>query len=144
MSWHHLLFEHPITAELIWSFVLPKAVENGTCSLEKIVRRGILKYLVYYHEKGYGEWHSYIMDWAAENGHIEIVKWLHENRTEGCTKHAMNWAAYNGHVEIVKWLHENRNEAYIESALLISKRYNHTKIVEYLQQYIKRPPQFVQ
>ena len=50
------------------------------------------------------------MDWAAENGHLDIVKFLHENRTEGCTKDAMNWAAQDGHLNIVKFLHENRTE----------------------------------
>src|SRR3989337_934342 len=46
----------------------------------------------------------------AKNGHIELVKWLHENRMEGCTIWAMEWAAQNGHLDIVKWLHENRRE----------------------------------
>jgi hypothetical protein len=46
-------------------------------------------------------------DWAAKNGHLEFVKWLHENRAEGCSTWAMDGAADNGHLEIVKWLHEN-------------------------------------
>lgn len=29
---------------------------------------------------------------------------------QGCTTSAMNGAAYNGHLEVVKWLHENRTE----------------------------------
>jgi len=47
------------------------------------------------------------MDDAAENGHLEIVKWLHENRKEGCTDYAMDLAARRGHLEIVKWLEQN-------------------------------------
>ena len=43
-------------------------------------------------------------------GHLEVVKWLHENRTEGCSKCAMDWAAKNGHLDVVKFLHENRTE----------------------------------
>ncbi|EGG19273.1 hypothetical protein DFA_02060 [Cavenderia fasciculata] len=42
------------------------------------------------------------MDNAAENGHLEIVKFLHENRSEGCTTQAMDGASMNGHFEIVK------------------------------------------
>lgn len=43
----------------------------------------------------------WIMDQAAGGGHLDIVKWLHEKRTEGCTKSAMNYAAQNGHLTIV-------------------------------------------
>lgn len=46
------------------------------------------------------------MDWASQYGYLNIIKWLHENRTEGCTKNAMNYAAMNGHFDIVKWLQE--------------------------------------
>jgi hypothetical protein len=42
------------------------------------------------------------MDYAARNGHVDVVKWLHENRTEGCTTNAMDDASYNGHVDVVK------------------------------------------
>jgi hypothetical protein len=49
------------------------------------------------------------MDYAA-CGHLEIVKWLHINRTEGCITNAMDYAAQRGHLEIVKWLHINHTE----------------------------------
>jgi hypothetical protein len=35
---------------------------------------------------------------------MDIIKWLHKNRTEGCTSDAMDWAADNGHLEIVRFL----------------------------------------
>lgn len=40
----------------------------------------------------------------AANGHLEVVQWLHENHTEGCTEYAMNDAASRGHLEVVMWL----------------------------------------
>ena len=40
---------------------------------------------------------------ACEGFHLEIVKFLHENRTEGC-ENAMDFAATSGHLEIVKFL----------------------------------------
>ncbi len=49
-------------------------------------------------------------NWAAKNGHLDVVKWLHTNRIEGCSTDAMDWAAQNGHLDVVKWLHENRTE----------------------------------
>jgi hypothetical protein len=45
------------------------------------------------------------MDQAARNGHLKFLKWLHSNRTEGCSTDAMDDAAENGDLEIVKWLH---------------------------------------
>ena len=44
------------------------------------------------------------MNWASENGYLDVVKFLHFNRTEGCTKWAMNWAAQNGHNNIIDYL----------------------------------------
>ncbi|OQS03306.1 ankyrin repeat [Thraustotheca clavata] len=57
------------------------------------------------------------MDEAASQGHFEIVKYLHENRIEGCTKVAMDYAAADGHLEIVKFLHENRAEGCTTEAM---------------------------
>ncbi|EGG19577.1 hypothetical protein DFA_00155 [Cavenderia fasciculata] len=58
------------------------------------------------------------MDTAAEKGNLDLVKFLHENRTEGCTVRAMTCAARNSHFEMVKWLHENRTEGCTAEALL--------------------------
>ena len=59
-----------------------------------------IAHYVYDHKK-------YTLDWYARHGYLEIVKWLHLNRTEGCTKAAMDWAEKKGHTEIVEWLHQN-------------------------------------
>ena len=71
-------------------------------------------------------------DWAAKKGHLEIVKWLHENRTEGCTTAAMNCAARNGHLEVVKWLHENRTEGCTEWAMDLAAENGHLDVVKWL------------
>ena len=72
------------------------------------------------------------MDWAAQKGHFEIVKWLHENRKEGCTTHAMDNAAQYGHLEIFKWLHENRKEGCTSDALLYAIQMGHVEMVKYI------------
>ena len=57
------------------------------------------------------------MDYASRFGHLEIVKFLHENRQEGYTENAMDFASENGHLEIVKFLHENRQEGCTKNAI---------------------------
>jgi hypothetical protein len=47
------------------------------------------------------------MDGAAENGHLEVIKWLHQNRHEGCTIKSMENATENDHQEVIKYLREN-------------------------------------
>ncbi|KAH9110144.1 hypothetical protein LEN26_013853 [Aphanomyces euteiches] len=52
------------------------------------------------------------MDVAAACGHLDIVKWLHYNRCEGCSTNAMDKAALGGHVDVVDWFHSNRQEGF--------------------------------
>ncbi|OQR86222.1 hypothetical protein THRCLA_10563 [Thraustotheca clavata] len=69
------------------------------------------------------------MDKAAEFGYFDIVKYLHENRTEGCTTYAMDSAAKNGHLEIVKYLHENRTEGCTANVLWTFPSFEITKVL---------------
>lgn len=36
-------------------------------------------------------------DNLAKTGNLQGLKWLHENRTEGCTTSAMNYALHHNH-----------------------------------------------
>ncbi len=74
------------------------------------------------------------MDWAAMCGDLDVCKWLHENRSEGCSKWAMDWAAMNGHIDVVKWLHENRSEGCTVWAMNGSARKGHLHVVEWLNE----------
>ncbi len=101
---------------------------------------------------------KYAMDCAARSGHLDTVKWLHINTIEGCTEGAMNWAAENGQLEIVngytlielkdvlitqwaaenghldtvKLLHYNRTEGCYENAMDYAAAHGHLKIVKWL------------
>lgn len=72
------------------------------------------------------------MDLAAENGRLDIVKWLHEHRIEGCTTKAMDNAAGNGHLEVVKWLHGYRTEGCSAWAFSYAIRGDHRNTIEFL------------
>ncbi|EFA75717.1 hypothetical protein PPL_10770 [Heterostelium album PN500] len=62
------------------------------------------------------------MDAAARNGHLEIIRYLHENTSAQCSKSAMDGAANRGHLETVRFLHFNRSEGC--SALAMEVRLN--------------------
>ena len=77
---------------------------------------------------------TYAMNLASKYGHLEVVKFLHENRTEGCTTDAMIWASCNGHLEVVKWLHENRTEGCTFHAMDDASQYGHLDVVKFLHE----------
>ena len=77
------------------------------------------------------------MDLAAKNGHLEVIKWLHHYRTEGCSYRAMNWAANNGHLEVVKWLHENRKEGCTKEAFYWAATSGHLDVIKFIHQNYK-------
>ncbi|AVK76109.1 Ankyrin repeat protein [Pandoravirus kuranda] len=81
------------------------------------------------------------MDYAAASGHLPVVEFLHNNRTEGCTKEALHESAMNGHLDIVKFLCTNRNECRIAEVLLSISWFNRRPppdVVAYLaQQYLE-------
>lgn len=72
------------------------------------------------------------MNRAAQNGHLNVVEWLHYNRNEGCTTHAMDWAARNGHLQMVKWLSENRSEGCTRAAFLGAANRGHLDVAKWL------------
>lgn len=59
-----------------------------------------------------------VMDNLAKNGHVDVVRWLHENKKEGCTTQAMegcttvamDLAAQYGHLGVLRFLSQNWSE----------------------------------
>ncbi|EFA84722.1 hypothetical protein PPL_01714 [Heterostelium album PN500] len=49
-------------------------------------------------------------DEAAGNSSLEVIKWINDHSNQGCSKNAMYNAFVNLKFDIVKWLHENRTE----------------------------------
>jgi Ankyrin repeats (3 copies) len=72
------------------------------------------------------------LNWAASKGYLDIVVFLHKNRTEGCTKMAIDKACGNGHLKIVQFLHENRKEGCSNDAVDKAAKNGHLQVVKYL------------
>lgn len=73
-----------------------------------------------------------VMDSAAFAGNLEVIQWLHEHRSEGCTTHAMDSAAACGHLDIVKWLHYNRSEGCSTAAMDTAAAGGHLRVLQWL------------
>lgn len=52
---------------------------------------------------------NYAVGLAARNGHLEVVKYLHQNGADitADNNYAVRKAAANGHLEVVKYLQAN-------------------------------------
>ncbi|GMF25400.1 unnamed protein product [Phytophthora lilii] len=64
--------------------------------------------------------------------YLEVVRWLHQNRLEGCPANAMLDAAANGRVDVAQWLHDNRHEHDTGRALVAAARNGHFAVVQWL------------
>ena len=102
-------------------------------SFYRFLEQSVVTKLLYSSYNGY----SKHMNLAAENGNLKLIKWLHNNRTEGCTKYAMNVAAAKGYLKIIKWLHKNRTEGCTRDAITNAVEYNHIETVKWLKKILK-------
>ncbi|OQR94206.1 hypothetical protein ACHHYP_01620 [Achlya hypogyna] len=78
---------------------------------------------------------SAAMDLAAANGHIDVVCFLHEKRTEGCTAAAMDGAAGGGHLAVVAFLHTHRSEGCTTAAMDEAAANGHLEVVRFLAEH---------
>ncbi|KAK1940853.1 putative ankyrin repeat protein [Phytophthora citrophthora] len=89
--------------------------------------------------------HESAMDAAAANGHLNVLRFLHELQNEMhqsktkrgltlpiCTTAAMDGAAANGHLAVVQWLHEHRNEGCTAKAMDRAARNGYLDVVKWL------------
>lgn len=102
-------------------------------AMDLAAANGHLNVVRYLHDSGYG-CSDVAMDDAATNGHLEIVKFLHDNRTEGCTTAAMDGAAKNGRLDVIEWLHEHRREGCTDFAMNLAAENNHRHVVQWLHE----------
>ncbi|EGG22183.1 hypothetical protein DFA_04301 [Cavenderia fasciculata] len=78
------------------------------------------------------------MDYSAKNGHLNVLRYLHEQRRGSvCTKEILKKAVYGGHSDIVRYLQEESNLSVLqpfEPALKCAALAGSMELVRYLQQ----------
>lgn len=97
---------------------------------------GHLKVVEFLHENRTEGCTTDAMDTAARFGHLEMAKWLHEHREEGCSTDAMDFAAAGGRLEMIQWLHANRQEGCTRQAMADATQCGHVKIMEFLNVHV--------
>lgn len=79
---------------------------------------------------------NYAVRWAAEKGHLEVVKYLHKSGANitADSNYAVRWAADNGHLKVVEYLHKNGANivACDNYAVRMAASNGHLEVVKYL------------
>jgi len=104
--------------------------------MDVAARYGRLRLLKYIHlNYKEGGCSTSAMNWSAEYGHIDVVVWLHRNRTEGCTSNAIDYAAANGHLNVVQFLTIYHIATCTRNAMDLAARGGYLEIVKFLHYY---------
>jgi len=77
--------------------------------------------------------------WAAENGQLECLKYLHEEVKAPWGSETSSWAALNGHLHIFEYLVERKYDKYDECACWFAAKYGHLDCLKYLHETAKAP-----
>ncbi|KDO26523.1 hypothetical protein SPRG_07925 [Saprolegnia parasitica CBS 223.65] len=130
---------------LLWSssVVDHAAAINDVALVTFLLDHGMLQLL---HDRG-APCTKHAMDYAATNGHLGVVRFLHEQRDEGCSTFAMTGAIMHGHLAgynprafdlaaarddmaTVRFLHRHRREGCTRDALTSASRAGHRSVNE--------------
>ena len=74
------------------------------------------------------------IDEAAYMGYFDIIKWLHQNRNEGCSRKAMDNAAITGHLSIMIWLNATYGVMCTRWGIECARENEHQHVVDWIIQ----------
>jgi len=93
---------------------------------------GHLEVLKYLHEEAKAPWGSATASWAAENGHLHILEYLVERKYDNYNEWACRLAARNGHLDCLKYLRETAKAPWHSQAVYHAHKRNHPDCLQYL------------
>jgi hypothetical protein len=105
-------------------------VDEISCA--RAADHGHLECLKYLHEEAKAPWDNRTASWAAENGHLHILEYLVERKYKKYFKNACTGAARRGHLDCLKFLHEVAKAPCGKSTLYDAYKYNRPECVKYL------------
>ncbi|EFA78726.1 hypothetical protein PPL_08187 [Heterostelium album PN500] len=106
-------------------------IEKLGSSMVRAAEHGFMEIVIYLHENGWPS-SSAAIDFAAGNGHLDVVKYLFTNRTEGCTIVAVNKSAGNGHLDVIRYLVEEKHREVTEESVTNAAINGHYETLRYM------------
>eukprot|EP01133_Synstelium_polycarpum_P017189 gene17189-20481_t len=148
LSWIAPQLTAPNVFGLVYHGISLKAIEIGDLTLMQYLRdnhydgytdemdlaaeQGDLEMVKFLHHSVAIDCSQNAMDYAASNGFLSVVKFLHTNRSEGCTTEAMDCAAESGFLTVIQYLHANRSEGCTQQALQNAVDGGHYSTIQFL------------
>ena len=99
---------------------------------EYAAENGHLEVLKYLREEVKAPWDWGTATRAAENGHLHILEYLVERKYDEYDEFACQWAAMNGHLDCLKYLHETAKAPWDYRAVQVAHRNDHPDCLQYL------------
>jgi len=93
---------------------------------------GHLECLKYLHEEVKAPWDEYTASWAAESGHLHILEYLVERKYDQYSEYACELAAKYGQLDCLKYLRETAKAPWDYRAVRKAHKYNHPECLQYL------------
>ena len=103
---------------------------TGTCACA--AQNGHLEVLKYLHEEAEAAWDLRTATWAAENGHLHILEYLVERKYDKYHEGACQLAANNGHLDCLKYLHETAKAPWNYWCVQVAHESNNPECFQYL------------
>jgi len=95
-------------------------------------QNGHLECLKYLCEEAKARWDSWTAEWAAKNGHLHILEYLVEHKYDEYNVMACWCAAMNGHLDCLKYLRETAKAPWNSWAVEGAHEYDHPECLQYL------------
>ena len=105
-------------------------IDRKAC--ENAAENGHLEVLKYLREEAKVPWDSDTASCAAGNGHLHILEYLVERKFDQYSTRVCWKAAGNGHLDCLKYLHETAKAPWYYRAVREAHKNNHTECLQYL------------
>ena len=113
-------------------YCVAKKCPIGTGACAYAAENGHLACLKYLHEEVKAPWAWGTAAWAAENGHLHILEYLVERKYDHFVERACEYAAICGHFDCLKYLHETTKAPWNSQAVRYAHENKHPECLQYL------------